>query len=91
MGITAIELAEKNPPYANDPPMRVRFVVISCFLFSFKVLFNIPNKPPPKLSSPDKYSPEFKDFIAQCLIKDPEQRPTAEQLLHVNDFPIEFH
>lgn len=26
-------------------------------------------------------SPELRDFVAQCMRKDPWQRPTAEQLL----------
>ncbi|CAG5130111.1 unnamed protein product, partial [Candidula unifasciata] len=37
--------------------------------------------PPPKLRNPDRWSPEFNDFLAQCLIKDFEQRPFASDLL----------
>lgn len=30
----------------------------------------------------DEFSAEFRDFVGQCLMKDPARRPTAEQLLH---------
>lgn len=43
----------------------------------------IPLKPPPTLPKPDQFSPEFNDFIAKCLVKDPEQRPGAAELLQV--------
>lgn len=69
LGITAIELAEMLPPYANDPPM--------------KVLFNIPTKPPPTLTTPDLWSKEFNEFVSKCLTKDPESRCSADELLEV--------
>jgi len=67
LGITAIELAESKPPYANIHPMRA--------------IFMIPSRPPPKLSEPDKWSKEFNDFVSQCLTKNPEYRPSASTLL----------
>ena len=33
------------------------------------------------LPPPGACSPELRDFLAQCMRKDPFQRPTAEQLL----------
>lgn len=41
----------------------------------------IPNRPPPRLRSADRWSADFIDFVANCLIKDPESRPTAKELL----------
>jgi len=67
LGITSIEMAEGKPPYSNIHPMRA--------------IFMIPSRPPPKLTEPDKASKDFNDFVAQCLIKNPEQRPTAADLL----------
>lgn len=69
LGITAIEIAEGKPPLSGIHPMRA--------------IFMIPNKPPPTLSDTEKWSPEFNDFIAQCLIKDSNQRPSAKDLLKV--------
>ena len=47
----------------------------------------IPNRPPPHLADESKWSKEFVDFVAQCLTKDPNQRPSAQQLLEVPSLP----
>jgi len=67
LGITSIEMAQGHPPYNNIHPMRAIFV--------------IPARPPPKLEQPEKFSEEFNEFIALCLVKKPEDRMTASQLL----------
>lgn len=36
---------------------------------------------PPTLSDAESWSSDFKDFLYQCLQKDPEKRPTAKTLL----------
>lgn len=67
LGITAIEMAEGKPPYADIHPMRA--------------IFMIPTNPPPTFRNPDQWSPEFLDFVKKCLVKNPENRATATQLL----------
>jgi len=67
LGITAIEMAEGKPPYYNIHPMRA--------------IFMIPTRPPPKLSNPEAWSQEFISFVAACLQKKPQDRPTALKLL----------
>eukprot|EP01118_Nematostelium_gracile_P009644 TRINITY_DN3259_c0_g1_i3.p1 TRINITY_DN3259_c0_g1~~TRINITY_DN3259_c0_g1_i3.p1 ORF type:complete len:806 (-),score=206.07 TRINITY_DN3259_c0_g1_i3:15-2150(-) len=69
LGITAIELAEKVPPYYNYLPFRAMFLIGDL------------KKPAPTLSQPEKWSKEFKDFIGRCLVKDPTKRASVEELL----------
>ncbi|XP_046413203.1 myosin-IIIb-like isoform X2 [Neodiprion fabricii] len=66
VGITAIELADGDPPLSELHPMRA--------------LFQIPRNPPPSLKNPDLFSPELTDFISECLVKDLEHRPFASEL-----------
>ncbi|KAJ8259585.1 hypothetical protein GJAV_G00171130 [Gymnothorax javanicus] len=67
LGITAIEMAEGKPPYADIHPMRA--------------IFMIPTNPPPTFRNPEQWSQQFQDFVSQCLVKNPENRATATQLL----------
>jgi serine/threonine protein kinase len=37
----------------------------------------------PTLKKPEQWSSLFRDFIAVCLVRDPDKRYTAQQLLNV--------
>ncbi|CAB3375264.1 Hypothetical predicted protein [Cloeon dipterum] len=67
LGITALEMAEGKPPYGDIHPMRA--------------IFMIPTKPPPSFREPDRWTAEFIDFVSRCLIKNPEERASASELL----------
>lgn len=51
-----------------------------------QAIFMIPTNPPPTFRNPDQWSEPFKDFVSQCLIKNPDNRATATQLLQVRCF-----
>jgi len=70
-GITAIELAELQPPMFDLHPMRALFLMSKS---GFK---------PPTLKDRDKWSPTFHNFVKIALTKNPKKRPTAEKLLQV--------
>ncbi|XP_052753665.1 serine/threonine-protein kinase mig-15 isoform X7 [Galleria mellonella] len=77
LGITALEMAESQPPLCDLHPMRA--------------LFLIPRNPPPRLKA-KKWSKKFHGFIETVLVKDYHQRPYTEQLLKhsfIRDQPIE--
>lgn len=56
LGVTVIELATGNPPFADQEPRRA--------------LFLIPKSRPPKLSG--EFSQALKDFLQVCLKEDPD-------------------
>ncbi|XP_065160120.1 mitogen-activated protein kinase kinase kinase kinase 5 isoform X3 [Atheta coriaria] len=69
IGITAIELAELQPPMFDLHPMRALFLMSKS---GFK---------PPTLKDKDKWSLTFHNFVKVALTKNPKKRPTAEKLL----------
>ncbi|CAG0879436.1 unnamed protein product [Darwinula stevensoni] len=72
LGITAIELAELQPPMFDLHPMRALVLMAKS---SFK---------PPTLKDKNRWSPEFQNFIKVALTKNPKKRPTASLILTVN-------
>jgi serine/threonine protein kinase len=72
LGITAIELAECQPPFFELAPMRVLHMLTKS---SYK---------PPKLKDKKKWSPIFHNFVKSCLVKKPNKRPLPSTLLQVN-------
>ncbi|ESN90504.1 hypothetical protein HELRODRAFT_131625, partial [Helobdella robusta] len=67
LGITLIEFAQLEPPNHEMHPMRV--------------LLKIQKSDPPTLSQPHKWSAEFNDFLTKCLVRTPERRLEADELL----------
>eukprot|EP00795_Rhopilema_esculentum_P013516 gene13516-4397_t len=67
LGITAIELADGDPPLVDQHPMRA--------------LFSIPRSPPPTVKRPEKWTGVFLDFISRSLVKDFEKRPFVKELI----------
>ena len=67
LGITTIEMAEGEPPFAK--------------VKGYWVLKKIITHPPKGLKNKEKWSKEFNDFVEKCLIYDPEKRPSAKELL----------
>jgi len=70
VGVTAIELAELQPPMFDLHPMRALFLMSKS---GYK---------PPTLKDKDKWSATFHSFVKECLIKNPKKRPPAEKMLY---------
>jgi len=68
LGITTIEIAEGKPPYSDIHPMRA--------------IFMIPSRPPPTFKDVTRWSPALNDFVSKCLVKNPDARATATELLN---------
>jgi len=67
LGITAIDLADGEPPLAKEHML--------------KAMVLISESPAPTLKEPSKWSKEMNEFIALCLQKQPSKRASAKQLL----------
>ncbi|XP_040033590.2 mitogen-activated protein kinase kinase kinase kinase 5 isoform X1 [Gasterosteus aculeatus] len=69
VGITAIELAELQPPLFDVHPLRVLF------------LMSKSGYQPPKLKDKSKWSSMFYNFVKAMLVRNPKKRPSACKLL----------
>jgi len=67
LGILCRELAEGEPPYVSEAPMRALFLIVTRGI--------------PEISNKSERSPEFIDFLNKCLEKEVAKRPSAAQLL----------
>lgn len=67
MGITLIEMAEKDPPNFKLNGNRMAQAIL--------------HGPSPSLKDPSKFSSQFVEIVTQCLIKDPTKRSSATQIL----------
>ena len=66
LGVMAIEMFEKDPPYME--------------LTQFQALFKIVKEGLPPFKYPERMSPEFQAFIKLCTQRRPADRPTATDL-----------
>lgn len=66
-----IEMAQVDPPHHTMNPMRV--------------VMKIQKADPPTLEQPHKWSPEFNDLLKKCLLKEPKDRWSANQLMNVSN------
>jgi len=66
LGITLIEMAEKDPPFFNLEPQ--------------EVVRQLMTSPPPTLKQPNRWSNHFREFVRYCLQRDPAKRLDAKTL-----------
>ncbi|XP_062241643.1 mitogen-activated protein kinase kinase kinase kinase 5-like isoform X1 [Platichthys flesus] len=69
VGITAVELAELQPPMFDVHPLRVLF------------LMSKNGYQPPKLKDKSKWSSMFYNFVKAMLVRNPKKRPGASKML----------
>ena len=67
LGILAIQLAEGETPYCNEPPMKRLLLTATSVA--------------PRIASSGRWSEVFVNFVDTCLIKTPADRPNADQIL----------
>ncbi|KAI8057281.1 kinase-like domain-containing protein [Syncephalis plumigaleata] len=67
LGIMAIEMIEKEPPYLDEEPL--------------KALYLIATNGTPALKHPERISAELKNFLALCLCVEVKSRATAAELI----------
>jgi protein-serine/threonine kinase len=89
LGIMAIEMIEKEPPYLGTLPFVYTFLCgVQANGLSdedpLKALYLIATNGTPELKKPEKLSRELKAFLAQCLCVDVKSRATAIELLEVS-------
>ena len=69
LGITCVELVEGEPPNGDMKPMKV-MEKIACNPPKVEEILNV-----------EEHTDEFIDFVRLCLEIDPNERPTADQLI----------
>lgn len=67
LGIVAIEMALGEPPYFNESPAKALYLIV--------------NKPSAEIPDDGRWTVKFRNFVRECLVKDPKARLSAEELL----------
>lgn len=67
LGIMVMEMIDGEPPFFNEPPLQA--------------MRRIRDMPPPKLKNTHKVSPRLQGFLDRMLVRDPQQRATAHELI----------
>ncbi|KAK9511696.1 hypothetical protein O3M35_000308 [Rhynocoris fuscipes] len=67
LGIMVIEMVDGEPPFFNEPPLQA--------------MRKIRDMAPPKLKNTHKVSGRLQGFLERLLVRDPQQRATAAELL----------
>nr|XP_017203636.1 serine/threonine-protein kinase PAK 6 [Oryctolagus cuniculus]XP_051678504.1 serine/threonine-protein kinase PAK 6 [Oryctolagus cuniculus]XP_051678505.1 serine/threonine-protein kinase PAK 6 [Oryctolagus cuniculus]XP_051678506.1 serine/threonine-protein kinase PAK 6 [Oryctolagus cuniculus]XP_051678507.1 serine/threonine-protein kinase PAK 6 [Oryctolagus cuniculus]XP_051678508.1 serine/threonine-protein kinase PAK 6 [Oryctolagus cuniculus]XP_051678509.1 serine/threonine-protein kinase PAK 6 len=67
LGIMVIEMVDGEPPYFSDSPVQA--------------MKRLRDSPPPRLRNSHKVSPVLRDFLERMLVRDPQERATAQELL----------
>ncbi|XP_007537392.1 serine/threonine-protein kinase PAK 6 isoform X2 [Erinaceus europaeus] len=67
LGIMVIEMVDGEPPYFSDSPVQA--------------MKRLRNSPPPRLKNSHKVSPVLRDFLDRMLVRNPQERATAQELL----------
>jgi len=67
LGVIAVEMVDKEPPYFSLPPMKALFLILKEGI--------------PGVQDPSKISSDLNDFIDQCTKENPNERPSALELV----------
>eukprot|EP00759_Apiculatamorpha_spiralis_P025200 PhF_6_TR28269/c0_g1_i1/m.41829 len=67
LGILGLELCDGEPPWMDMAPMKALYVIVT--------------QPAPKVQNVSRHTPLCCEFISKMLVKDPNSRPTIQQLL----------
>ncbi|XP_004712758.1 serine/threonine-protein kinase PAK 6 [Echinops telfairi] len=67
LGIMVIEMVDGEPPYFSDSPVQA--------------MKRLRDSPPPRLKNSHKVSPVLRDFLERMLVRDPQERAMAQELL----------
>lgn len=87
LGITIIELAYGEAPYANERPTDVLMPAFSFIYLFLQVVVHISTDEPPSMENPHtpffikrKFSNQLADLVSLCLQFDPSKRYKESQL-----------